>query len=408
MQKMEIKQFLKISSRLTLLFLAISLTFSCSNETEQNNEETSEEEIDDSGKNLPINFEIYGSIYGAANQPLSIEAVSNQGTIRIAETSVKQDGNFVLKGNIQGLGIYQLKLGFADNKIIPLTLEPKDKVKLTASYEKFELLPVWEGTSWSKPLSAYMEKFNDFALKQVELSKKTELSQEEQLKEFLIIRKSLDQYASEQMVKDPSNPANIVLSTSLTPAMGFEYWNEQFLPILKKVANAYTEKYKESPIALSMQNQVKEIEAGYNEFLLSKSGKKEAPEIALKNPEGKIIKLSSLRGKVVLIDFWASWCGPCRKENPNVVRMYEKYKNKGFTIYSVSLDKDSEAWKRAIKSDGLVWPNHVSDLLQWDTPLIQTYGFNSIPYTVLVNKEGKIIGTNLRGESLEQKLKEVL
>ena len=177
---------------------------------------------------------------------------------------------------------------------------------------------------------------------------------------------------------------------------------------MKKVANAYKTKYKDSPIAESMLGQVKSVEAGLSDYKLTKSGKKLAPEISLKNPEGKVIKLSSLRGKVVLVDFWASWCSPCRRENPNVVKMYNKYKDQGFTVYSVSLDKDPEAWKRAIKADGLAWPNHVSDLLEWNTPLLQTYGFNSIPYTVLVGKDGKILGTNLRGASLEQKLKEVL
>ena len=131
-----------------------------------------------------------------------------------------------------------------------------------------------------------------------------------------------------------------------------------------------------------------------------------APDIVLVSPNGKTVKLSKLKGKMVLIDFWASWCGPCRKENPNVVRLYNQYKAKGFTVFSVSLDQDAEAWKKAIASDGLIWPNHVSDLLGWQTPLVQLYGFEGIPHTVLIDKEGKIIGTGLRGESLEQKLKE--
>ena len=128
----------------------------------------------------------------------------------------------------------------------------------------------------------------------------------------------------------------------------------------------------------------------------------------MKNPKGTELRLSSLKGKVVLIDFWASWCGPCRKENPNVVKLYKKYKSKGFEVFSVSLDQDANAWNKAIAQDGLIWPNHVSDLLGWQTPMTQLYGFNAIPYTVLVNEEGNIVGVNLRGEELEQKLKEVL
>src|SRR3989338_1021663 len=133
-----------------------------------------------------------------------------------------------------------------------------------------------------------------------------------------------------------------------------------------------------------------------------------APEIELIGTNGKMVKLSSLKGKVVLIDFWASWCVPCRKENPNVVKMYKKFKSKGFEVFSVSLDEDPAAWKKAIADDGLIWPNHVSDLLGWQTPMTQLYGFNAIPYTVLVNKEGNIVGVNLRGAELEQKLEEVL
>jgi thiol-disulfide isomerase/thioredoxin len=132
-----------------------------------------------------------------------------------------------------------------------------------------------------------------------------------------------------------------------------------------------------------------------------------APEIDMPGVEGKNIKLSSLRGKFVLIDFWASWCGPCRKENPNVVNMFKKYSKSGFDVYSVSLDKSKEAWVEAIKKDGLLWNNHVSDLNHWQSAAAQLYGVTSIPATVLIDKEGKVIGTNLRGAALESKLKEL-
>ena len=132
-----------------------------------------------------------------------------------------------------------------------------------------------------------------------------------------------------------------------------------------------------------------------------------APEIALNDTTGTPVPLSSLRGKYVLIDFWASWCGPCRAENPNVVRMYNKYKDKGFAIYSVSLDQAKANWTKAIRNDNLTW-THVSDLKFWQSAAAQQYGVQAIPATFLLDKEGKIIAKNLRGDALEQKLEEIL
>jgi peroxiredoxin len=132
-----------------------------------------------------------------------------------------------------------------------------------------------------------------------------------------------------------------------------------------------------------------------------------APEISLPTAEDKVVTLSSLKGKYVLVDFWASWCGPCRKENPNVVAAYNKFKDKNFTILGVSLDDDKEKWQAAIEKDGLPW-THVSDLKGWESIAARTYSVESIPTNFLVNPEGKIVARDLRGEDLAAKLAEVL
>lgn len=132
-----------------------------------------------------------------------------------------------------------------------------------------------------------------------------------------------------------------------------------------------------------------------------------APDFTMDNPEGKPVELSSLQGKYVLVDFWASWCGPCRVENPNVVRVYNKYKDKDFTILGVSLDKTKDAWTKAIKDDNLDW-HQVSDLKYWDNSAAKLYGVQAIPANFLLDPSGKIIAKNLRGDALEEKLAEVI
>jgi len=370
-------------------------------------EDTSETEDGANGE-LVDNFTIEGTITGAGNTVFYLEAISQQGNISVSEATADGNGKFKMIGNIPGFGLYQLRLGQGNDKIIPVTLVPEDHLKISGDFATFTTNPKMSGTKWAKVMNGYMAVFSTFHEEQAKLMQlRGKISDDELTERFTALKAPVDAYAITQMSKDPSNPFNLVLSSAATPSMGFEGWDPKNLKVLQKVSEAFNKAYKESPMAATLSNQVYQIELAYNDFRANNSGERNAPEISLTSPEGKEIKLSSLRGKYVLIDFWASWCAPCRQENPNVVRLYNKYKSKGFTVYSVSLDNDAAKWKAAIAADGLVWPNHVSDLLQWNSPMPQLYSFDGIPHTVLVNPEGKIVGTGLRGATLEQKLIEL-
>ncbi len=135
------------------------------------------------------------------------------------------------------------------------------------------------------------------------------------------------------------------------------------------------------------------------------------PDIVMNDLKGSTKKLSDLKGQVVLVDFWASWCKPCRKENPGIVKVYNEYKNtefkngQGFTVFSVSLDSKKTAWENAVEKDGLVWDNHVSDLKGWKNDAAKLYGIRSLPHSYLIDGEGTIIAVNPRGSQLEKELK---
>ena len=160
----------------------------------------------------------------------------------------------------------------------------------------------------------------------------------------------------------------------------------------------------------SSQSEYSDAIIASNGQIASLSVGDKAPEIQMRDPQGNIRKLSDLKGKVVLIDFWASWCRPCRMENPNVVRTYSQYKDAafkngdGFEVFSVSLDQNKAAWQKGILQDKLTWENHVSDLQSWRNAAAQQYNVNSIPATFLLDGEGIIIKKNLRGKALENTL----
>ena len=204
-------------------------------------------------------------------------------------------------------------------------------------------------------------------------------------------------------VKDLINnsESSIVLvraASLLDPEEENEFLNQLISKLEKELPNSkYTKEFSQHMVSINQKIEAtKHLAVG-----------KPAPDISLESPDGQVVKLSSLKGKLVLLDFWASWCKPCRAENPNVVRMYDKYKNKGFEIYGVSLDQSRDAWLKAIKDDGLNWL-HVSDLRFWQSEAAQTYHIQAIPQTYLIGSDGMIVAKNLRGPALEQKVGEIL
>lgn len=208
----------------------------------------------------------------------------------------------------------------------------------------------------------------------------------------------MDEILAETPAKSRLKKATIL--SILNAAAQSQKYNPNSTDIFVNYAKKFIAEYPDDPKSSHFQTQVNQLG---NALIGSK-----APELELESPSGKKLKLSSLKGKVVLIDFWASWCGPCRRENPAVVKMYGEYKDKGFEIFSVSLDKDKAKWEEAIKTDQLSWSNHVSDLQGWQSPAAKLYGVTAIPKTFLIGKDGTIIAKDLRGEMLEKKIGEVL
>jgi peroxiredoxin len=186
----------------------------------------------------------------------------------------------------------------------------------------------------------------------------------------------------------------------------------------QKVINEIKTRFPENTLITSFTNKLNEISqknaspatdamAGEEENMTAVKIGQVAPDFTLPDLSGKATSLSSFKGKYVLVDFWASWCKPCRMENPNVVQAYNTYKNKNFTILGVSLDRTKDAWAKAIQADGLTW-THVSDLKFWESAVVPLYGLNSIPSNMLLDPEGKVIAVGLRGPELQAKLQEVL
>ncbi len=313
-------------------------------------------------------------------------------------SAIDSNGNFQLTAPITATDIFRLRLD--DKNFMMVILTPGEKIRLKTVGAKLGGDASIEGSVHTQLLYNTMNAFQSFENRKAALNQQYSDAQSspkhDSLSAIVIslfrANDSLQKVSlKSQIEKQPASLAWIFFQDKLDMTADFD--------IIDKADAATFKAYPDNTFVRQRHQQV-DVE---RKTAIGST----APDIALSDPEGTVRKLSSLKGKVVLIDFWASWCGPCRKENPNVVSVYNKYHGKGFEVFSVSLDKDRDSWLKAIAKDNLIWPNHVSDLKYWKSAGAAVYGVTSIPFTVLIDKKGKIVAKKLRGEDLENKVKEL-
>jgi peroxiredoxin len=352
-------------------------------------------------KNAP--FELKGVLTDAKGETIILEKLISPQPIVVDSATINEKGEFEFVNYRPQIGFYRIKL--SQSNFAMLVLDSMDKVSVTGSAK--DLGNTYKVTG-SDEKKIFLE-YNEFSKKR---DKKLDslnqvfynLAESRQLNEKQrdSLSKTFEQPYTQIMTGFNDELSKKILAnsdkySSIMAIQGME--PDKFADIYKALDEGLQKKYADD-------KNVKMFHEIVVKMLASAIGQK-AGEISLPNPDGKTIALSEFKGKYVLIDFWASWCGPCRKEMPSVVAAYAKYKNKGFEIYGVSLDQSKEKWVEAIAKDGITWPQ-VSDLKFWDSEPAKQYGVQSIPYTVLIDKEGNIIAKNLRGEELDKKLAEVL
>lgn len=317
--------------------------------------------------------------------------------VELAKTDVGSSGKFTLKAEIEVPDIYTLLM---DNEpAMFLILEGDETVTITGKSRDIMYSADVEGSAQTKKLVEIMKPLLElrYDLDSLNTAYREEYyseADEEKLKNLQ------EAYLKQEKIVDKAFKEAIINNKSSLLVFVFidHFKMDENLELYKIVDEALYEKYPKNTYVAELHEKLQQSE--------KLSIGSVAPEIALPNPEGKIVKLSSFRGKYVLIDFWASWCRPCRVENPNVVKMYEKYKDKDFEIFGVSFDQNKASWTKAIEDDGIEWIQ-VSDLKGWKSAAGQEYNVSGIPHTILLDKEGKIIAKGLRGETLEGKLQTI-
>jgi len=344
------------------------------------------------------------------------ELKSNE-LIPVDSIKVANDGSFDFKREIKFPSFYLLTIN--ENSFLTLLVEPGENIILNAHYDSLNYPISVSGSKGTELMAEYNRTLRKTINNLTGLN--NIYMQNADSPELPAVIEKLDSMA-QIYLNEINSYTKTYIDENLTSLVSLVALYQQVAPnvyimnptrdlkYFVKVDSSMFNLYPEyEPVTLlhgQVQDLVARIKGDASISPVSGEGA-EAPEITLPTPEGDTIKLSSTRGSVVLLDFWASWCTPCRKESPNLVKAYDLYHNKGFQIYQVSLDKTREAWIKGIQDDQLGKWIHVSDIQYWNSIVVPLYKIESIPFNFLLDKEGRIIASNLRGNQLQIKLAEL-
>ena len=359
-------------------------------------------------------FRVTGTFKNGFAGKVSLQAISggkDQAPIILDSAKVSGNaGSFSLQGSGKGQDIYELVFG--DNIPVPI-INDADDIKVDVDLSKKDDYYEVTGSPASSQLRELIGTFGrkNFAVEKA-FADLDSLKRANAPDSVMIEVTS----AKNNSIIDLNNYLKNFIETSTNPSLStlaLGWASRSFsTPDFEKEMNMLYRKYPDNVVVKEMKRGYEAQKAQMAEAANKATGGnswigKEAPELVLPDANGRDIALSSFKGKYVLVDFWASWCGPCRGENPNVVKVFKEFKDKNFSILGVSLDKDKGAWQQAIKDDQLAW-TQVSDLKYWNSRAVDIFQFQGIPFNVLIDPQGKIIAQELRGMDLENKLKEVL
>ncbi|TRZ77825.1 MAG: AhpC/TSA family protein [Chitinophagaceae bacterium] len=349
-------------------------------------------------------YMVTGIIRHAENQKLLLQEVPYGGKpiITLDSATIGKDGKYKFEFIAKQEGIYKLS---NQNNVEIVFINDADNIQINADTENY-LSYTSKGSESTTEIFNLLKEYRKKDSSLFATLYSLDVLQKQNGKDSSIFWLQKQKLAK---LKDLNDYVENQVTTSTHPAviyytLGLGLRSMEGAKVLA-LAKAAAEKTKADPLVLFANILSRQVQANAPNTAIAVG--QMAPEIALQDVSGKIQTLSSLKGKYVLVDFWASWCGPCRAENPNVVNAFEKYKNKNFTILGVSLDDNKANWMEAIKADKLNWLQ-ISDLKKWESVAVSAYQIDGIPFNVLLDPEGKIVATDLRGDALQNTLSTLL